>query len=114
MLDVQLNKRDVKEVSFEFEGTGFILAGESEKTSDKDPDYVIEAELFIDGKKVETSKFPTSYTTRRLELFWQFELPKGKHAVNIKVLNPDSRYALNMYHYLVFSDKPAGKLVKTQ
>ena len=114
VLDVQLNKRDVKEVSFEFEGTGFILAGESEKTSDKDPDYVIEADLFIDGKKVETSKFPTSYTTRRLELFWQFELPKGKHAVNIKVLNPDSRYALNMYHYLVFSDKPAGKLVKTQ
>lgn len=113
VLDVNLHKQDVKEVTFDFEGTGFILAGEAEKKSDKDPDYIFEVEMYIDGKKSETAKFPTSFTTRRLELFWQFELQKQKHNVHIKVLNPDTRYSFNTYHYIVFSDKPAGGLVKT-
>jgi hypothetical protein len=113
VLDMNFNKPDMKDVSFDFEGTGFILAGYAEKKSEKDPDYNFEAEMYIDGKKIETSKFSTDEITRRLELFWQYELPKGKHTVNIKVLNPDSRYSLNAYRYIVFSDKPAGSLVKT-
>ena len=114
VLDVNFDKPDFKEISFEFEGTGFVLDGGAEKKSEKDADYIFEAELYIDGKKTETSKFPTNFTTRRLELFWHYELPKGKHTVNIKVLNPDSKYVLNAYHYIVFSDKRAGKIVKTE
>lgn len=110
VLDVNFNKQDIKDVSFEFEGTGFILAGEAEKKSDKDPDYIFDAELYIDGKKVETSKIPTNYTIRRYELFWNYELPQGKHTVDIKVLNPDARYKFNTYHYIVFSGKPAGSM----
>jgi hypothetical protein len=113
VLDVNMYKPGFDEVSFDFEGTGFVLAGSAEKKSDKDPDHIFEAEMYMDGKKIETAKFPTSFTTRRLELFWQYELPKGKHTISIKVLNPDSRYSLNTYHYTVFSDKPAGGLVKT-
>jgi hypothetical protein len=114
VLDVNFNNPGIKDVSFDFEGTGFLLAGSAEKSSEKDAEYVFEAEMYVDGKKIETAKFPTNEITRRLELFWQYALPKGKHTVNIKVLNPDSRYSLNTYHYIVFSDKPAGKLVKTQ
>ena len=114
VLDVNFNNVDVKNVSFDFEGTGFILAGSAEKKSEKDADYVFEAEMYIDGKKIETSKFPTSAITRRLELFWQYDLPKGKHTVNIKVLNPDNRHALNTDHYIVFSDKAPAGLVKTK
>ena len=110
VLNVNLNKDNIKELSFEFDGTGFILAGGTDKRSDKDPDYIIEAEMYIDGKKSETAKFPTSFTSRRHELFWKYELPKGKHKVDIKVLNPDERYMLNTYYYIVFSDKPAENL----
>lgn len=110
VLDVNFNNQDIKDVSFEFEGTGFILAGEAEKKSDKDPDYIFDAEMYIDGKKVETAKIPTNYTTRRHELFWKYELPEGKHSVNIKVLNPDTRYKFNTYRYIVFSGKPAGSM----
>jgi hypothetical protein len=107
---VNFDKDDIKEVSFDFEGTGFILAGHSEKKNTDGPDYVFEAEMHIDGKKIETAKFPTSYTTRRHELFWKYELPKGKHTINIKVLNLDSKYTLNTSYYIVFSDKPAGAM----
>ena len=110
MLNVNLDKENIKELSFEFDGTGFILAGGTDKRSDKDPDYIIEAVMYIDGKKSETAKFPSSFTTRRHELFWKYELPKGKHKVDIKVLNPDERYMLNTRYYIVFSDKPAENL----
>lgn len=113
VLDVNFSQPAFKDISFDFEGTGFILAGSAEKKSEKDEDYIFEAEMYIDGKKVEPAKFPTSEIRRRLELFWQFELPKGKHRVNIKVLNPDDRYTLNAYHYIVFSDKAPASLVKT-
>ena len=105
--DVSLGKKDFKELSFEFEGTGFILSGSADKKSDKNADYVFDAELFIDGNKVETAKLPTNYTTRRLELFWKYDLPKGKHKVEVKVLNPHQDYALNAWEYVVFSDKPS-------
>ncbi|MBL7698074.1 MAG: ADP-ribosylglycohydrolase family protein [Chitinophagaceae bacterium] len=107
---VSVEKDNLKELSFEFEGTGFILSGDADMKNDNDPHHTIEADLYIDDKKIETGKFPTSYTTRKLELFWKYELPKGRHKVNIKVINPDERYMLNANYYIVFSDKPAGSL----
>jgi hypothetical protein len=110
---VNLESDDIKEFSFEFEGTGFILGGESERKKGVSDNYVFEAELYIDGQKAETAKLPTNYTTRRHELFWKYELPAGKHAVNIKVLNPDPRYSLNCTNYIIFSDKPVTKSLQS-
>lgn len=107
---VNVYKDAIRDLSFEFEGTGFILTGNTSKKNENDQDHVFDAELWIDGKKIETAKFPTSFTTRRYELFWKYELPKGKHKVDIKVLNPDERYSLNAGNYIVFSDKPYGPL----
>lgn len=101
------NHDNIKELSFDFEGTGFILAGEARKKENVKDDYVFEAELSIDGKKAETVKLPTSYITRRHELFWKYPLPKQKHSVTIKVLNPNNNYDLHCSSYIVFSDKPA-------
>ena len=95
-----------KELSFEFTGTGFVLKGEAEKKREKAADYVIEAELYIDGNKVETAKFPASFTTRRLELFWKYQLPNKKHSVRVKVLNPNADYQLNASEYLTYGDRP--------
>jgi hypothetical protein len=110
VLDVYLNKDNVKDLSFEFEGTGFIVAGNTQNRKEGAPDHVFEAELYVDGQKVETAKLPTNYTTRRYDIFWKYGLPKGKHTVNIKVLNPKEGYSLNCNYYIVFSDKPAGSM----
>jgi hypothetical protein len=102
-------KHDIREVSFEFEGTGFCLSGEARKKDAKSPDYTFEAELYIDGQKAETAKLPTNFTTRRLELFTKYPLKKQKHSVTIKVLNPNADYELKSWHYIVFSDSPVAK-----
>lgn len=105
---IDFNK-EVQDLSFDFEGTGFVLAGEGRKKKADSPEYTFEAELYVDGNKVETAKLPTRFTTRRLELFSKYPMPKGKHTVTIKVLNPNAGYELRGYNYIVFSDKPVSK-----
>jgi hypothetical protein len=97
---------NIVETTFSFTGTGFIVSGAAQKKSNDTPDSVIEAELYIDGKKIETAKLPTDFTTRRYELFWQYGLPNGRHTVRMKVLNQNPDYSLWASHYIYYSDKP--------
>jgi ADP-ribosylglycohydrolase len=93
------------DLTFDFTGTGFVLRGDAEKKKSEAPDYVFEAELYIDGVKTETAKLPTNFTTRRHELFWRYYLSEGKHTVRVKVLNPNPDYELNSAGYLVYGSK---------
>lgn len=104
--DIEAKWDDADEFTFEFEGTGFILSGEAAKKRDVKEDYTFEAEMYIDEQKVETAKFPTNFTTRRHELFWQYELPNRKHKVVIRLLNPNDKYSFNYHECIIFSDKP--------
>ncbi|MBS1562735.1 MAG: hypothetical protein JST39_00045 [Bacteroidetes bacterium] len=72
----------------------------------KSPDYVFRTEVWLDGQKRESPSLPTDFTTRRLEVSWKYPLPKGKHTVQVKILNPDNRYEIRGLAYIVFSDKP--------
>jgi len=104
------SKHDVvatgNEYSFEFEGTGFIFAGEPKAKNAKSLEYVYNTEVYVDGQMIESPKLPTSFTTRRLEMTWKYPMQKGKHKVVVKVLNPDSRYEIRNLEYIVFSDQP--------
>ncbi len=93
---------DIKEISFDFEGTGFALRGEAEKKNDDAADYIFEAELWIDGEKTETSMLPTDFTARKYDLFWKYSLPNKKHTVTIKILNPNSGCEVNTMDYIIY------------
>jgi hypothetical protein len=93
------------EISFEFEGIGFVLKGDASQW-DSHSDYVFNTELYIDGKLVESPKLPVSYTTRRYELCWRYQLPKGKHVVSFKILNPSKEYEIRSSEAIIYSDKP--------
>jgi len=89
---------------YTFEGTGVVFKG---YVQSKDDQYVARAEMYIDGQLVETANLPASYTTRRHELFWKYQLPKGKHTVTFKWLNPVSNASVNFGETLIYSDTPA-------
>lgn len=84
-----------------FEGTGVVFRG---AVSAKDENYVARVEMNIDGDKVETANLPASYTTRRNDLFWRYQLPKGKHTVTFKWLNPLQDVSIHCIEMLVYSD----------
>jgi hypothetical protein len=92
------------EISFEFEGTGFVLKGETARWASESI-YIFNTELYVDDKLVESPKLPTSYTTRRYELCWKYDLPKGKHFVRLKILNLSKDEVFNSYEAIIYSDQ---------
>ena len=98
--------KNFSEVKFEFEGTGFALKGDARKLIKNEDEHTFEAELYLDGEKKETARFPANFTTRRHELFWNYLLPAGKHTVRVKVLNPRENFEINSTEYIIYNDKP--------
>jgi hypothetical protein len=101
-----INKMLTDEYQFEIDGIGFVVLGESAKWDSKST-YVAKAELYIDNKLIETVELPTSFTTRRYELFWKYQLPKQKHTIRLKILNPDEKYPIRISNIITYSDSPA-------
>ncbi len=112
---VSIQKDLETEYTTEFEGTGFVLKGEAKPKQGASWDYsgsfAFNAELYIDGQKVETAQLPVSFTQRRHELFWKYQMPKGKHAIRVKLLNSDPGYSLRLRDIIVYGDQP-GKPTK--
>jgi hypothetical protein len=103
-LEIDYNEKG--EIEFEFEGTGFVLRGKAEKKNNL-PDKSLEATLYIDGEEIETAKLPTDFTTRRLELFWKYQLPNKKHSIRVVVKKEVPGYRLKVSNCIIYSDKPA-------
>jgi hypothetical protein len=93
------------EYTFEFDGNGFVVRGETAKWG-ANATYIASTELYIDGKLIEKVELPANFTTRRYELYWKYQLPKQKHTVQIKILNPDPNNEVKISDIIVYSDKP--------
>ncbi|MGZ5282871.1 MAG: ADP-ribosylglycohydrolase family protein [Bacteroidia bacterium] len=97
------------EINFDFEGTGFVLRGDASKW-DSQSTYVFDTELYVDGKLLESFKLPVSFTNRRHELCWKYDLPKGKHTVKLKILNPSEKEEIKAWEAIIYSNAPVDGL----
>ena len=97
------------EFNFKFEGTGFVMKGEAVGKQGKS-DYIFKTELYIDGTLTEKPELPSGFTTRRNELCWKYDLTKGKHTVQLKILNPDPGAEMKSDEAIIFSDHPVDGL----
>jgi hypothetical protein len=95
-----------KEITFTVDGDGFAITGEAKPSGKSSWDYngpeEITADLYIDGQKSETAKLPVRFHARRHELFWKYQLPNGKHTVQIKVTNAPKGFELRVYDAVVY------------
>jgi hypothetical protein len=95
--------------SFKFEGTGFVMKGEAVEKNGKS-NYVFKTELYIDSVLIEKPLLPAEFITRRNELCWKYDLPKGKHSVQLKILNPDPEAEIRSEEAIIFSNSPVQGL----
>jgi hypothetical protein len=93
-----------EEESLKFEGIGFAVTGEVEKSGEED--YTLHVEMYIDDQLVETSKLPSDFKSRKPTPFWRYQLKKGKHKVKFKVLNPSDKITLVLNDLIIYDDKP--------
>jgi hypothetical protein len=94
-----------QEFTFDFDGIGFVVLAETARWDSKST-YAGKMEVYIDDKLTETVDLPSSYTTRRYELCWKYQLPKQNHRVRLKLLNPDETQPVKLRSYIVYSDIP--------
>ncbi|MFT3701121.1 MAG: ADP-ribosylglycohydrolase family protein [Agriterribacter sp.] len=95
------------ELSFSFTGTGFALRGETAEWGST-TSFVFNTELYVDGKLVESPQLPASYTTRRYDLCWKYDLPKGTHEVKLKIINPSTEYNFRAGQAILYDNAPSA------
>jgi hypothetical protein len=106
-LEIRKPMNEVGEI--EFSGTGIaVLGGPSRKDLKKmenDKDYIAEVAVTLNGKPAGVRKIPFSSHSRALEVFFELELQKGKHKIELEWLNPVEGVRLPIKKCLVFSDE---------
>lgn len=94
------------EVSFTFDGIGFAVNGAAEvtDTGSRKREYTFEVEMFIDGELIQTATLPTNTITRKFIPFWKYQLPRGIHTVQLKVLNPTKIASIRLSHAIIYDE----------
>lgn len=103
---VAVHRNIDQDFSFAFEGTGFVLRGAANKNSEADEEFVFEAECYINGEKLETATFPTAFNSRRHDLFWKYQLPKGKYEINVVIRNSSTNHHVRAWDYIIYDSEP--------
>ncbi|MCX6316507.1 MAG: ADP-ribosylglycohydrolase family protein [Bacteroidetes bacterium] len=75
-------------LSAEFEGDGVVLTGALTKEWDTFTPWVYHIQVTLDGK-ADTVNMPYNFRTRRNEIYWNYQLPAGKHRLQLRLLNPN-------------------------
>lgn len=99
-------------MDFSFEGIGFVLRGYARAKKANPPAHTLTAALYIDGKEVEKARLPVYGIHHRTDLFWRYQLPRGKHRVEVKILNPHPDYELSAVDCLVYDNQPTHGIRK--
>lgn len=104
-----INKSLQDEYTFTFDGTGYVIRADIAKWGNANEPNLpsFKAEVYVDDKLLETVDLPANYTTRRYEMAWNYQLPKQKHTVRIKLLNPSEKHTVHLQDVILYSDKPA-------
>lgn len=95
---------------YDFEGNGIVVTGSCSDIKDKFTDYVFRIECDLDGVK-DTVMMPYNFIKRRNEIFWKYQLPVTKHQLKLRLLNPDPIAEIVTGDVVIYSDKPAKKLI---
>ncbi|MEO9475719.1 MAG: ADP-ribosylglycohydrolase family protein [Cyclobacteriaceae bacterium] len=134
---VKIDKSFTDEISFTFDGNGFLLYGNMAKRSKVDikyidrvskrtygsesfglaePDdpYVAIMDIEVDGKVVETVKLPMMNSARRLEPAWRYQMTEGVHNLRLIWKNHEEDYEYRINDLIVYSENPpASNLPKS-
>ena len=92
------------EISFEVNGSAFVLSGYSAVSAGKEND-ILEVELYIDDNLIETINLPTLSLIQRTDLAWNYDLREGKHIITLKSKHIPEGYSVNAGDVLVYSNK---------
>ncbi|MBY0426649.1 MAG: ADP-ribosylglycohydrolase family protein, partial [Cytophagales bacterium] len=93
------------EKEFSFNGIGYAVAGRV-LPEENESDHVFMVEVWLDGKKVETTALPAAFSKRKFIPFFLYDLPKGPHQVKFNLLNPSPAFKVNLDFAVIYDASP--------
>lgn len=91
-----------------FTGAGFLIGGEASKTNNNLPDRDLKVDVYVNGEFVETVTLPTESRRRKLDVYWNFDLPEEKHEVRLVTNDIPQGYQVNISQLIVYSRTDPG------
>lgn len=112
----RITKSDTQEFEIEFDGIGVALKGrvghldfenKYALISDEETlnNYKLVVEFYLDDQLSKTMDLPLYFIERAHELFYQYEIPEGKHTLKLKVTNPHEKVYLDIRNLIVYEKK---------
>lgn len=99
---------ETTEYSNSFTGAGFLLGGGASKTNNSLPDRDLTVDVYINDDFVETVALPTNSRRRKLDVYWNFELPEEKHKIKLVTNDIPQGYQVNINPLIVYSKTDPG------
>ncbi|MBL7841502.1 MAG: ADP-ribosylglycohydrolase family protein [Cyclobacteriaceae bacterium] len=103
-----IGKNLTDEHVLEFTGNGIVINGQYKFTAGTVPEpgseKVAQLEISVDGMKPEKISMPLNFTTRKNEIYWNYQLANKKHIIRLKLLNPDPKAELFIADVIYYSE----------
>lgn len=101
----EVNYRNFKKTyEYTFTGSAVVCEGKVNAKKECPRDYVAELEVTVDGKS-ETVRMPVDFSVRKIDIYWNYDLPQGEHVMRIKWLNPVPTANVVMHSVVVYEDE---------
>jgi hypothetical protein len=99
------NRITGKPFIYDFEGTGILISGQYPGKRQSTGDYVANVSVRIDDVEKEKVKLPADFMVRKLDLYWNFDIPAGRHKIELRLLNPDPAHVFRLDYIVVYDNK---------
>jgi hypothetical protein len=101
IISIDKSIKEMKE--FTFEGVGIVFNATLHGANNE---YEALVEMSINGNPDKIAYLPASTFKGKNDLIWKYGLPKGKHKVTFKWLNPKENVSINVNQAVVYNDTP--------
>jgi hypothetical protein len=101
---------ETTEYTNSFTGAGFLVGGNATKTNSNLPDRDLTIDVYINNVFVETVALPTDSRHRKLEVYWNFDLPEENHNLRLETNDVPQGYNVNIRYLTVYSRKDPGPM----
>ena len=101
---VDIGKDLSQEISFKNFFAGVVING---NVSSADNNYGARIEVTVDGQQHQIVEMPADFTTRKLEIYYNFELKNTMHEIKLRWLNPQDGAKVNVSNAICYAKRIA-------
>ena len=96
-----------REFIMDFEGSGIVITGGLTSERGESGTYVAEVEVYVNDELKETVKLPADYRSRKLDIFWDYQLGQMGNSIRLKWINPVGDRDVLVQNTILYSKDPA-------